>query len=108
MIRFYMYPLIKKINIDLIKEIYHYNNYSKLDMEWFRYNHRKKYFNVLIDIELMRRWQTFNCVKHLGADRRRNSAARCLYANSTVFADENINFISPPSSTVINGKLKFD
>lgn len=46
-----MYPLIKKINIDLIKEIYHYNNYSKLDLEYFEYLHRDKMIDVLIELD---------------------------------------------------------
>ena len=45
-----MYPLMKKINIDLIREIYHYNNYSKLDMEFFKFLHKDKMKKVLIDL----------------------------------------------------------
>jgi len=49
-----MYPLIKLLNIDLIKEIYHFNNYSNLDIEWFKYLHKERYRDVLIVIELKR------------------------------------------------------
>ena len=46
-----MYSLIKILNADLIKEIYHYNNYSKLDLEYFKYLHNEKYRDVIIDVE---------------------------------------------------------
>tara|TARA_R100001463_G_scaffold129171_1_gene187924 strand:- start:137 stop:352 length:216 start_codon:yes stop_codon:yes gene_type:complete len=46
-----MYPLIKLLNTDLIKEIYHYNNYSKLDMEWFEYEHKERFNDVLIELD---------------------------------------------------------
>jgi len=46
-----MYPLIKILNTDLIKEIYHYNHYSKLDMEWFKYEHKERFYNVLIELD---------------------------------------------------------
>lgn len=46
-----MYPLIKILNTDLIKEIYHYNNYSKLDMEWFKYFHKERFNDVLIELD---------------------------------------------------------
>jgi len=46
-----MYPLIKILNTDLIKEIYHYNNYSKLDMEWFEYEHKERFNDVLIELD---------------------------------------------------------
>lgn len=46
-----MYPLLKILNTDLIKEIYHYNNYSKLDMEWFRHQHRATYLKVMIELD---------------------------------------------------------
>ena len=46
-----MYPLIKLLNTDLIKEIYHYNNYSKLDMEWFKYEHKERFNDVLIELD---------------------------------------------------------
>jgi hypothetical protein len=46
-----MYPLIKILNTDLIKEIYHYNHYSKLDMEWFEYEHKERFNDVLIELD---------------------------------------------------------
>ncbi len=49
-----MYPLLKRINIDLVKLIHQYNNYSKVDMEWFKYLHKERYRDVLIVIELKR------------------------------------------------------
>jgi len=35
-----MYSLIKKLPLSLVKEIYFYNNYSKLDMEYFKFLHK--------------------------------------------------------------------
>ena len=46
-----MLSLIKRLNIDLVKEIYHYNHYSKLEMEWFRFEHEQKYNNVMISLD---------------------------------------------------------
>ena len=46
-----MSPLLKLLNKDLINEIYLYNNYSKLDMEWFEFLHREKYHKVMGDLE---------------------------------------------------------
>ena len=45
-----MFPLLKLLNKDLINEIYLYNNYSKLDMEWFEFLHREKYLDVMADL----------------------------------------------------------
>ena len=46
-----MYPLIKLLNTDLIKEIYDYNHYSKLDIEWFEYEHKERFNDVLIELD---------------------------------------------------------
>jgi len=46
-----MFPLLKLLNKDLINEIYLYNNYSKLDMEWFEFLHREKYYKVMENLE---------------------------------------------------------
>lgn len=46
-----MFPLIKILNKDLVNEIFLYNNYSKLDMEWFEFLHREKYCKVMGDLE---------------------------------------------------------
>lgn len=46
-----MYPLIKRLNIDMIRQIYHYNNYSQLDLEYFRYLHKDKLDDVLIELD---------------------------------------------------------
>ena len=46
-----MFPLLKLLNKDLINEIYLYNNYSKLDMEWFEFLHKEEYYKVMEDLE---------------------------------------------------------
>jgi len=46
-----MYSLIKLLNTDLIKEIYHFNNYSKVDLEWFEYEHKERFCKVLTELE---------------------------------------------------------
>ncbi len=46
-----MYPLIKLLNIDLIKEIYHFNNYSNLDIEWFKFQHEERFRKVLVELD---------------------------------------------------------
>jgi len=46
-----MYPLIQILNADLINNIYHYNNYSKLDLEWFKFEHEERYRDVMIDLD---------------------------------------------------------
>lgn len=46
-----MYPLIKILGKDLVNEIYHYNNYTDLDLEWFKYEHQNKYYEVLFDLQ---------------------------------------------------------
>ena len=46
-----MLSLIKKINIDLLREIYYYNNYSKLDLEYFKFLHREKMNDVLCELD---------------------------------------------------------
>ena len=46
-----MYPLIKLLNMDLVKEIYHFNNDSQLDLEWFEYEHKERFGKVLNDLE---------------------------------------------------------
>tara|TARA_R100000900_G_scaffold82582_1_gene64709 strand:- start:1626 stop:1886 length:261 start_codon:yes stop_codon:yes gene_type:complete len=46
-----MYPLIKLLNTDLIKEVYHYNHYSKLDLEWFEYEHKERFCKVLNELD---------------------------------------------------------
>jgi hypothetical protein len=45
-----MYTLLKRLNIDMIKEIYYYNNYSQLDLEWFKFNHKEKYVETLNEL----------------------------------------------------------
>lgn len=47
-----MYFLTKKLNIDLLREIYHFNNYSDLDLEYFKFLHNDKMENVLRDLEI--------------------------------------------------------
>ena len=47
-----MYPLINKINIDLLREIYHFNNYSDLDLEYFKFLHKNEMESVNKDIEI--------------------------------------------------------
>ena len=47
-----MYFLTKKLNIDLLREIYHFNNYSDLDLEYFKYEHQHKMESVNRDIEI--------------------------------------------------------
>ena len=46
-----MFPLIKILIKDLVNEIFLYNTYSKLDMEWFEFLHREKYCKVMGDLE---------------------------------------------------------
>jgi len=67
-----MYPLLKILNTDLIKEIYYYNNYSKLDMEWFKYLHKDKYDAVLMEIhsyfyrqKITEAWEGAGGVNHM-------------------------------------------
>ena len=46
-----MYPLINKnINIDLLREIYHFNNYSDIDLEYFKFLHREKMAECLLQL----------------------------------------------------------
>ena len=45
-----MFPLLKLLNKDLVNEIYLYNNYSKLDMEWFKYLHKERNEKVMIEL----------------------------------------------------------
>mgnify|MGYP003679910885 FL=1 len=64
-----MFPLLKLLNKDLVKEIYFYNNYSKLDMEWFKYLHKERNENVMLELYYRLEYPKFenwkNIVKEL-------------------------------------------
>ena len=46
-----MYPLIKRLNIDILRHIHSYNCYSRLDLEYFKYLHKQKFRIVLYDLK---------------------------------------------------------
>ena len=64
-----MFPLLKLLNKDLVNEIYLYNNYSKLDMEWFKYLHKERNENVMLELHYRLEYPKFenwkNIVKEL-------------------------------------------
>ena len=64
-----MFPLLKLLNKDLVNEIYFYNNYSKLDMEWFKYLHKERNENVMLELYYRLEYPKFenwkNIVKEL-------------------------------------------
>ena len=45
-----MYPLINKIPLSIIHDIYHYNNYSELDLEYFKFLHKDNMNECLIQL----------------------------------------------------------
>ena len=45
-----MYPLIKKINIDVLRLIHEYNNYTQLDLDYFKFLHKDRFRSVLNDM----------------------------------------------------------
>tara|TARA_S200002703_G_scaffold10939_1_gene10091 strand:- start:1800 stop:2111 length:312 start_codon:yes stop_codon:yes gene_type:complete len=45
-----MYPLINKIPLSIVHDIYYYNNYSDLDLEYFKFEHKDKMNKCLIEI----------------------------------------------------------
>ena len=47
-----MYPLINKIPLSIVHDIYYYNNYSDLDLEYFKFLHKDKMNNCLIELNI--------------------------------------------------------
>ena len=45
-----MYPLINKIPLSIVHDIYHYNNYSDLDLEYFKFLHKDNMKQTLITL----------------------------------------------------------
>ena len=45
-----MYPLINKIPLSIIHDIYHYNNYSELDLEYFKFLHKDNMNECLTEL----------------------------------------------------------
>ena len=56
-----MYPLIKRLNIDVVREIYSYNNFSKLDLEWFKFLHKEALTRVLKDLKIVSHLRSMFC-----------------------------------------------
>ena len=48
-----MYPLIKRLNIDVLKQIHEYNNYTKLELEFYEYLHKERFRTVLNDMRCL-------------------------------------------------------
>ena len=46
-----MYSLIKRLNIDVIRLINKYNNYTQLDLEYFKFLHKGKLDDVLTELD---------------------------------------------------------
>lgn len=45
-----MYPLIKRLNIDVLRQIHEYNNYTQLDLDYFKFLHKDRFRSVLNDM----------------------------------------------------------